>query len=227
MEEAIEKQSQSIGDVSVDIEALLHNRMERGLNQAVRLGLAGRPSRDRPVQKFLPVRNPIDQSRRLHVPDRLDLRSSPTPAAALGVAPALMKLPGEEAVQPLVEVQGERPYEGGVVPGARIGIVSKVGEVEDLGAIFHGAKDLSGEVRVAVLKDSENEHERFEGDDPIAGLADALGDRLGAGGGVELAIGGDELEDVGQVAVVEGDFVMGGGFEDGNLEVDGAAAIGA
>lgn len=223
MKEAIEKKSQTIGDVTVEIEALLHNGEERALNKAVRLGLAGRPSRDRPVEKLLPVRDPVDQGGWLHVPDRLDLGSA--------LSMALMELPGEKAIQSLIEIKSKCPYEGGVIPRAGVPVVSKGGEVEDLGAGFHGVEDLSGEMRVAVLEDSEDEHEGLEGDDPVASLAEAFGDGLGARGGVDL-VGGDGLEDLSQVAVlvvvVEGDFVMGSGFEDRNLEVDGgAAAIGA
>jgi hypothetical protein len=63
----------------------------------------------------------------------------------------------------------------------------------------------------------------LDGDDPVASPADAFGNGLRAGGGVGF-VGGDEEEDFIDVALVDGDFVVGGGPEDQDLEVGGAAA---
>lgn len=86
-------------------------------------------------------------------------------------------------------------------------------------------EDLNGEEGVAILEDTEDEHEGLEGDDPVASLADAFGDGLGAGGGVGLG-GGDEGEDLMDVLVVDGNDVVGGGLEDGDFEVGGGGGVG-
>lgn len=153
------------------------------------------------------------------------MATTTTVLALRRIVSALMKLSREKAIQSLIKVKSERPYESSVVPRTRIRIVSKVGKVKDLGAIFHGVKDFSGEMWIAVLKDTEDENERFESNDPITSLADSFGDGLSARGGVGL-IGGDGLEDLRQVTAVNWDFVMGSGFQDGEVEVDGVAAIG-
>ena len=81
-------------------------------------------------------------------------------------------------------------------------------------------EDVSREVRIAVLENSKNQRQRFEGDDPVLGAADPLGDCLGAGGGVGL-VGGDELENFGYVSIIERDFVMAGRLEHCNVEAGG------
>lgn len=86
-------------------------------------------------------------------------------------------------------------------------------------------EDFNGEIGVAVLEDSEDEHEGLDGDDPVAGLADAFGDGLGAGGGVGFG-GGDEGEDLTDVLVVDRNDVVGGGLEDGNFEAGEVGGIG-
>lgn len=81
-------------------------------------------------------------------------------------------------------------------------------------------EDLDGEIGVAVLEDAEDEHEGLEGDDPVAGLADAFGDGLGAGGGVGFG-GGNQGQDLMDVLVVDRNDVVGRGLEDCDFEVGG------
>jgi hypothetical protein len=72
-------------------------------------------------------------------------------------------------------------------------------------------------------KKKRRKEKQLDGDDPIASLADAFGNGLGAGGGIGF-VRGDEEEDFIDVALVDGDFNMGGGPEDQDLEVGGAGA---
>lgn len=170
--------------------------------------------------------NPVQQHRRLHVANHRHglVRPAAPPAAVVFlvalVREAPLELPGEEAIEALVEVEREGADEGGEVPGAGVGVVAEVGEVEDLGAALHGVEDLDGEIGVPILEDAEDEHEGFEGDDPVTGFADAPGDGLGAGGCVRL-VRRNERENFLDVLVFDGNDVVGGGFEDGDLEVGG------
>lgn len=134
-----------------------------------------------------------------------------------------LELPGEKAIQPFVEIERKRPHERSVIPRTRIRIVAKIGEVEDFGTAFHRVEDFAREVRIAILEDSKNEHERFESDDPVFGLADSFADGLGTSSGVGF-VGSGELEDFVNVAIVDGNGVMGGCFENCDLEVDGVVA---
>lgn len=223
MEEAVEEESEAVGDVPVEVEALVDDGVEGIEDQAVGFGGSGGPGCNGPVEQFLPVGDPIDQHGGLHIANGLvdaAIGRWSMVAVGLAVGEALLELAGEEAVEALVEIESEGADEGGVVPGAGIGVVAEVGEVEDLGAALHGVEDLAGEIGVAVLEDSEDEVEGFEGDDPVAGLGDAFGDGGGAGRGVRFA-GGDQAQDFGDVAVVERDVVVGGGFQDGHFEGGG------
>lgn len=129
----------------------------------------------------------------------------------------------EKAIQALVEVQSKCSDKGGVIPRAGIGVVAEAGKVEDFCAAFHCMENFFREIGIAVLEGSKDKHEGLDGDDPVASPADAFGNGLCAGGGVGF-VGGDEEEDFIDVALVDGDFVVGGGPEDQHLEVGGAGA---
>ena len=73
------------------------------------------------------------------------------------------------------------------------------------------------------MEDTEDEIERFEGDDPITGSGNAFSDGMNTDGGVGF-VGGDEEEDFRQVAVVERDVVVSGGFENGDFQGGGIGA---
>lgn len=102
----------------------------------------------------------------------------------LSLRESLLKFSSKKTIEAFVEIQSKSANEGGVIPGAGIGIVAKIGEVEDFGASFHCVKNFAGEIRIAVLEDLEDEIQGFESNDPIAGFSYAFGDGVSAGGGV-------------------------------------------
>lgn len=136
----------------------------------------------------------------------------------------LIDITCEKAIQALVEVQSKCPDKGCVIPGAGIGVVPEAGKVENFRATFHCMENFFREIWIAVLEGSEDKHEGLEGDDPVASLAKAFGNGLRAGRRVGF-VGGNEEEDFIDVALVDGDFVVGGRPEDQHLEV--GAGVGA
>lgn len=78
-------------------------------------------------------------------------------------------------------------------------------------------KNFSGEIRIAILKNSKNQHEGLQGDNPVTGPANPFADGSSTRSGVNF-VGGDEGENVGDVAIVDWAFVVGGSFEDGHLD---------
>lgn len=79
-------------------------------------------------------------------------------------------------------------------------------------------EDFTGEVRVPVLENTEDEEKGFDGDGPTSGSANSFSDSAGACSGVGF-VGGDDGEDFLDVTLVDGVvIVVGGGSEDRDLE---------
>lgn len=219
MKEAVEEEREPVGNVFVEIEAFLDNGVERNLDKLIRFGNPGGSGGDGSVEQPLPVKNLVEQHRRLHVTNGLETTPAASAATVLGVPVGVpsLQLGFEETIKTLVKIKRKRPDKGGVIPGAGVGVVSEAGEIENLGAAFHGVKNFPWEIRISILKNAKNEHEGFQSDDPVAGAADPFTDGSSARSGVNF-VGGDEGENVGDVAVVDRDLVVGGGLEDGHLD---------
>lgn len=73
---------------------------------------------------------------------------------------------------------------------------------------------------VIFSEDSEDKVEGLEGDNPVAGSSHATFERADASGGMGAGGKGEEDYFLDQF-VVHGELFVGGGLEDGNLEVRG------